>query len=221
MKKYQDIQINDLSLRMQFTQLWMNGNYADALSILKNSPQLNKKAFMASCFNLMIQAIVLLENNFYQGVTEEFQILLSDYNDALDEFRQKSFWDNTLQYRIGNFVIYQEAVYVCIKDNINVAPTNTQYWVYLGLRGSDGAYGINVNLKYQWNSSAVYQIDDVVLYGNIMYIATSQNVNNPPPSFANIWKIFLPLPIPKIIISAIEPPNELLYDGLVWWQILD
>lgn len=220
MQKYQDIQIPDVTLRTQFVDCWLNGQYSQALAILTDNPQLDTKAFTANCFTLIAQAITVLEGYFFTNVTDYLTAQLTNYNEAINQFRQKSAWSSSASYFVGNFVVYQNEIYLCIQDNTNQLPTVTAYWVYIGLRGEQGADSINVNLKYSWSSLAQYAINDVVVYGDYLYYATQANTGQIPSTTSAYWSVFLQFPKSKIIVSQAEPTAEMLYDGLVWWQIL-
>lgn len=221
MRKYQDIQAQDVALRNQFVTAWLSGNYGQAFNIVQNNPQVKSKAFVAECFNNMFTAVKVLENYFYSGVTEEFSILLTEFNEALNEFVSKSSWDSSVEYMVGNFVVYNNAIYLCIVNNNNIIPTNTQYWVYLGLRGERGAPYINAQIKYQWNSSIEYAIHDVVIIDNVLYIATASSTNQYPPVATNYWEILVTLPKPKIVVSSTPPSGNMLYDGMIWCEIIN
>jgi len=220
MQKYQDIQIPDVTLRTQFVDYWLNGQYSQALAILTDNHQLDTKAFTANCFTLIAQAITVLEGYFFINVTDYLTAQLTNYNAAINQFRNKSTWSPTVAYITGNFVVYQNDVYLCIQDNTNQLPITTTYWAYLGLRGKVGASGIDVNLKYNWLPATQYAIDDVVLLGDYLYVATQANQGQPPSPTSAYWDIFLQFPKSKIIVSQTEPTTNMLYDGLVWWQIL-
>lgn len=215
--KYQDIQISDNALLSQFVQYWLNGNYSSAFAIIGNNPQLDSKAFLATAINLIGQAIVTVESYYSTNVTDYFVLKLTEFNTAVDNFRQKTTWDSSTNYLVGNFVDYNSDIYLCVMNNTNILPTNTTYWVYLGLRG-DTVNSLNMTLKYNWNSSSLYNKNDVVTYNNIMYYALQSNQNQNPSTATAYWGVLLNIPKAKIIVSQAQPID--LYDGLIWWQIL-
>lgn len=221
MAKYQDIQITDITLRNQFIDYWMNGQYDQAFAIITNNPQLDTKAFTSTCFTLIAQAITVLENYFFNGVTDYLTAQLTNYNAAISQFRNKSTYVAATAYVVGNFVVYNNDVYLCIQDSTGNLPTNTTYWVYLGLQGAQGGAGIDVNLRYNWSPAVNYITNDVVLYGNILYVATQPSTGQIPSTTSSYWNEFLEMPKSKIIVSATEPTSDMLYDGLIWWQIIN
>lgn len=219
--KYQDIQIPDLDLRGLFVDYWLNGQYTEAFAILANNPQLDNKAFVADCFNLVAQAIIALEAKYSTEVTGYLSTQLTQYNIAIGQFRQMSNWSSTTRYVVGNFVTYNDEIYLCYQDNINQVPTNENYWAYIRLRGLQGAGGIDVNLKYQWSGAINYAIRDVVYYDDCLWVATQANINQKPSVGSDYWGIFLKLPRAKIIVSQTPPAEADRYDGLIWCQVLE
>lgn len=221
MKKYQDIQASDVALRNQFVQAWLEGNYSRAALILSNA-QLDSKAFVESCFNLMANALYILEDYFYTGVTQELTILYNEFTEGINQFVNRRDWDNTIAYKTGNFVLYDDAVYLCIEDTTaGILPTDTTYWVYLGLKGNKGPMSVDVKLRYQWISTITYAPKDIVIYGPTLWVATRENTGDVPSATSSNWQVFINFPVAEIVVSTTEPPTNTLYDGLIWWQIMN
>lgn len=57
MTKYQDMHLSDVELNTQFKQYMENGQYADALNILKND-QLTDKTIVGALFNYVTARII-------------------------------------------------------------------------------------------------------------------------------------------------------------------
>lgn len=218
--KYQDIQLSDVALKTQFVDNWLNGNYSQAFAVIDNNPQLDTKAFTADVLNLISAAIITLEQLYYTNVEDYLVQELQRYNVAINEFRQKQIWLSIVQYKVGNFVIYNDEIYLCIQNNVGQVPTAIAYWVYLGLKGLAGANSVGTQLKYQWNSITNYAPKDVVFFVDTMYVSKTNNLNKQPATNPNDWAIFLEIPKAKIIISQIPPTQEMLYSGLIWWKII-
>lgn len=216
--KYQDIQLSDVSLQSQFANAWLSGNYSYALQMLSNNPQLNSKAFMASVMQNIGTYLSALESYYFTDFEDVLDIQLDIFNNAVNQFRQRNQWVETETYVVGNFVVYQNAVYLCIEANINQLPTNETYWAYVGLIGETGADGIAGELKYQWSSVVSYYVGDVIVYGDAMWYATQNSNGQVPQANSEYWEVFLDFPVVKIIISRTEPTSP--YEGLVWFRIL-
>lgn len=221
MKKYQDIHNTDLSLKTQFAQNWLNGDYTTAFNILQNNPQLDSKAFVASCFSNIVDALNILEGYFYNGVTQEMQLLFTEYTEGINQFVNRRQWDSTEDYKVGNFVVYSDEIYLCIQDNINIIPTNTTYWRYIGLVGEKGNDAVQTDFRYNWSSTDSYETNSVVMYNKNLYYALRPNINKTPMTNPQDWAIFISIPQVKIIVSSTPPSDNLVYDGLIWWQIMN
>lgn len=215
---YQDIQIPDVTLQQQFEQYWITGQYAEALSLLSNNAtQLQGKAFIASTINTIASGIEALENKYYQGVPVFLSNLASQYSTLINNLINKRTWNPATQYTPYNFVVYNSEVYMCISQPpIGTVPTNTTYWLYVGLRGEAGAYGLNVNMRYEWNPNDTYNVNDLVVYGSAIYVATTQNTGVIPGSNST-WDIFLTV-IPGGIIVSTTAPDYPTQDT-VWFQV--
>jgi hypothetical protein len=52
---------------------------------------------------------------------------------------QKGTWSSLTSYTIGDFVNYNGSQYTCIANNSNTLPTDTDYWVLVAEKGTDGS----------------------------------------------------------------------------------
>lgn len=215
---YQDIQISDVALQQQFKQYVLSGQYTEALALLTtNEQQLQGKAYIANIINTISSGILDLESRFNDGVTLFLSNLATQYNDLIINMKKIGTWDANTQYIPYNFVIYNQEIYMCIKQPpIGILPTSSFYWLYLGLRGEQGAPGVNVTMQYDWNSGATYQPNDLVVYGTNIYVALKSNTNVTPGTDASTWLLFL-VATPGQIFVGTEAPQ---YPGqnTVWFQ---
>ena len=217
--KYQDIQVNDIALQSQFAAYWMQGNYTEALNLLENNGQLDSKAFVAEVMLKIGQSLAIIESYYARDFENALNLDLTLFNASINEFRNRKQWDSAIAYKIGNAVEYNNNAYVCIQDNTNQLPTNVNYWVKLiGLQGDRGIPGIDVNYRGQWLSSQTYNKNDVVVYGDYLWVSLQDNVTNMPSVTSDKWSIFLPFPTVKIFVSQEQPINA--YSGMIWMKIL-
>ena len=217
--KYQDIQVNDIALQSQFATYWMQGNYTEALNLLENNGQLNSKAFVAEVMLKIGQSLAIIENYYARDFENALSLDLTLFNASINEFRNRKQWDSTIAYKIGNAVEYNNSAYFCIQDNTNQLPTNVNYWVELiGLQGDKGIPGIGVNYRGQWLPSQTYNKNDIVIYGDYLWVPLQDSVTTVPSMNSDKWSIFLSFPKVKIIVSREQPVN--IYDGLIWAKIL-
>ena len=215
--KYQDIQIPDINLQKQFKEYFTAGNYMEAINILVNNSQLVGKAFVANTINVISSGILALENFYNEGVTIFLSNLSNQYFVLINNLINKKQWFASIQYEKYNFVIYNDEIYMCLQTPpIGTPPTNDTYWLYLGLKGIDGAPGTNVNMQYTWNSVTTYEVNDLVVYGTNIYVALEENTNVIPDANPNTWLVFL-ASTPGQIYVGMNPPDYPV-QNTIWFQ---
>ena len=216
--RYQDIQISDVTLQKQFQQYYLTGQYSQALLLLaNNSQQLQGKAFIANTINTIITGLLALENYYYQGVTVYLSNLAIQYQTMINNLRKRSNWLASVQYTPYNFVVYNDDLYMCIEQPpIGTLPTNTTYWLYLGLQGLDGPPGVNVTMEYDWEQTTPYQMNDLVVYNDSIYVAIQDNTGVVPGTNDSVWMVFIQFDKGQIYVGT-EPPAS-LNNNVVWFQ---
>lgn len=182
MDKFQDITINDASLKALFISYFLNGQYGQAFDLITNNTQLNTKAFVANVMNEIAGILSSLQENFNDEVILYLENQLSGFQIIIDNYLLKNDYDGSTEYQIYNFVIYNDLIYMYINSDPSTGnlPTDTDYWVEIGLLGQKGEPGIGVNLRYTWDSLVTYNALDVVYYNNKLWVATIQNTNVTP-----------------------------------------
>lgn len=214
---YQDIQIPDMTLRQQFRQYIQVGNYDQALLLLiENADQLQGKAYIAEVINTIIEGVVNLEERYNTGVTEYLSNLETQFETLINNFKNLTAWQSFTQYVPYNFVSYNQQIYMCFSQPpIGTLPTDTTYWLYLGLQGEAGTPGIDVNMTYDWNSGTPYQPNDLVVYQGNIYCAKIANTNVLPTE-TGTWTLFLVLGEGKINVGVNPPANPTR--DMIWFQ---
>ena len=215
---YQDIQIPDASLQQQLQQYWAIGQYSQALSLLStNATQLQGKAFIADLINILSSGVLDLETRYNTAVPVFLSSLATQYSTLISNFISQGTWNASVQYTPFNFVVYNSEVYMCISQPpTGTVPTDTTYWLYLGLRGEQGAPGIDVNMRYTWNSANTYNPNDLVVYGTNIYVALVQNTGVTPGSDSNTWGIFIATAPGQINVGTAAPSKYV--QNTVWFQ---
>ena len=215
--KVQDIHTTDVSLWGQYVQAFANGQYDQAAAILQ-SAQLQTKAMKAGVLNEAADNLLALEQLYYSNVEDTLADDLTAFNQMIAQFVTKQAYNAAIVYTKGNFVTYDNAVYVYINDVAasGHVPTDTAYWLYLGLRGKDGDAGLDLRLKYNWQQNVQYNRYDVVVYKNAMWYANEANVNIAPDAAGTTWGLLFQIPIAKIFTSRQQPDSR--YAGLLWWM---
>lgn len=215
---YQDIQIPDINIQQQYQQYFQNGQYSEALTLLaNNATQLQGKAFIANLINTISAGISELENKYNTAVPIFLSSLSAQYSSLINNFINKNVWSNTVEYKPYNFVVYNNDVYMCIENPpIGTVPTDTTYWLFLGLRGEEGEPGIDVNMRYQWNGTDTYNVNDLVVYGTNIYVALVQNTGVTPGSDSNTWGIFIATAPGQINVGTAAPSKYV--QNTIWFQ---
>lgn len=216
--KIQDIQTPDRELWSQYVQAFADGQYDQAAAILTNA-QLANKPMTKTVMNAAFDDVSNLESYYYDGVETPLVQHLASFNQMVADLANKQAYTDGTVYAKGNFVMYNNAVYVYINDVAASGhlPTDTAYWLYLGLRGSTGRAGISLKLRYAWSSASQYQPNDAVTYKDVMYFAKTANINKTPDTNPNDWGVLFNLPQAEIYTQADEPQTK--YDGLIWFDI--
>ena len=183
-----------------------------------NSAQLNGKSFIADLINILSSNLLELENDYNASVPVFLSNLATQYSVIIGQLINKNVWSNTLPYQKFNFVTYNNEVYMCIQDSpAGTVPTNTSYWLYLGLQGEKGTGGItDVTMKYVWNRNTIYNQNDLVVYGKNRYVALKENTGAEPDTQTDSWGVFI-VSNPGQIFVGTTPPDEPIQDT-VWFQ---
>lgn len=214
--KYQNLHLADLSVYKQYRTLFRT-NILGAQQLLSNS-QLTNKVFNASNINDMTSDLLDIENYYYDNIPSYLGSLLSTFNGNINNLKYKGVYSSSTAYYPNNIVAYNNDLYYCKITSgtiTNKAPTNTTYWVHLGLRGDQGYPTLGVTLKGKWSSSASYVEKDVVAYSDRLYVATQSSTNQIPISTGSYWKLLADYDISKINFSDTN-----LIDGDIYWQEL-
>ena len=219
MARVQDIQIDDLALKNQYTQDMANGDYAGMSNIISANPQLDTKIFDADKINDIADSLTAQQNNYFTNVPDYMTALEAQYNALINEFKNAYEWDVGEEYARYNFVIYNNLYYMYINETSSTGnlPTNTTYWKEIGLRGEQGAPGVGLNLRYAWSPVVNYNPLDLVFYNNASWVAKATNVNQAPSTTSQYWEIFVNHEPVGIESSTTQPTKR--YLGQIWLKM--
>lgn len=215
--RFQDIHTQDVSLKRQYYDLLLSGDVEGAHAIYSSHPKLNGKCLNAESLNQLLNSVLALENNYNNGVTIPLANTRESYQVNINELLYMDEFDETKQYYVNNFTIYNNEVYYCIsKPPIGQSPTSKEddeYWVYLGLKGNPGAHGLGLAYLGAWDSTMSYERFDMVVYQNIIYVAKQQNTNQAPTN-DTYWFKAIEITNVAMYMSETEPAG--LVDGDIW-----
>lgn len=218
--QFEDIHLSDTQLYTLFRQYYKNGAYQEALNILAQNPQLDLKAITADNLNDLSERVYGMENVYYVEVEQYLANLLQSMQTDVDNLSNQNQYSATQQYYPKNFVYYNNNVYFCIQEPpIGTDPTNTTYWLYLGLFGQDGLYGLN-NLTFvgPWNTNTVYTTNQVVYIDYTFYWALQDNQGQDPTTESSeYWGILFTVEPQQIVADINQPENQNAND--FWFQI--
>ena len=218
MSKFQDINLNELELKNQYYNEFLNGNIDNAQQIIKDNIELEKKVISAENFNNLILQILQLEQNYYDNFVNDLKKKNNEYQINIDNLINLQEFKVDKQYEINNFVFYNKEVYFCKKKApIGTLPTDNTYWIYIGLKGDVGAKSLDVNYKGNWSSSNSYVKFDMVVYQNKLYVAKTTNRGKEPNVNLGDWLLVTEVVSSKIIVQK-ETPK--LNNKEIWFQIL-
>ena len=222
MNRWQDISISDASLKAEFITKFFDGDYIDAFTIISNNPQLNTKAFIADTINQIATILLSLENNIQNEVIDYLSQQYSNFQNIIDNYNLKGNWSASTTYQIYNFVTYNniDYLYINLTPSSGNLPTNTDYWVEVNIQGEKGAPGLGVNLQYNWSATTPYNALDVVYYNNALWVAKQNNINI-QPSDNEYWEEFIKFKLASIYTDYIEPSEDSLYNGLIWFEVFN
>lgn len=217
--QFEDIHLSDTQLYALFRQYYTSGNYSAALNLLSQNPQLQLKAIIADNLNELNERVYGLENVYYVEVEDYLNNLLQSMQTKVNNLSNQNQFISTQQYYPMNFVYYNDEVYFCIQEPpISTLPTDSNYWLYLGLFGEKGKGGItNLSFAGVWNEFTEYNTNEVVFIGNTFYWALQPNQGQNPTEGNNFWEILFTVPIQQIIVSNVDPISFLNVNDF-WWQ---
>lgn len=216
--KYQDIQIADIALRTQFESYMSVGNYSQALRLLSdNQSQLQGKAWIGDSINTLVNGIITLESLYNDNVIKFLSDLSETLQSLVDNYRNVGTWIVGNEYKELNFVAYDNEMYMALQDvPANTPITDANYWLYVGLRGEQGAAGVNVRQQYDYSSGKAYNINDLVVYQGQIYVALKSNTNVLPTN-SDTWLLYERVVKANIYVSNVAPTEELI-NGKIWFK---
>lgn len=217
-RRLEDININEVTLKQQYYNSFINGNIDDAHNLIDNNPELKFKVINAENLNKLIEHILDLERNYFNGVENVLESHLTKYQIDINDLIYLKNYSSSYQYEVNNFVLYNDEIYYCFKKPpIGTIPTNKTYWIYLGLKGEDSYPSLGVKYQGNWSSSKNYNKYDMVVYQNQLFVAKEDN-SNKIPSVSTEWSLQMAVEEQGIFVSEEEPPN--IQHGNIWIQIL-
>lgn len=106
----------------------------------------------------------------------------------INKFSYKGAYSPSVNYLKNNFVDFNDGssnqTYLCIENCIDKEPSSDPlFWRKLTIQGAKGKDGVGIGLKMMgaWNDSTMYNKDDAIQYGGILFASlVNSNLNNTP-----------------------------------------
>ena len=149
--------------------------------------------------NKMLDALVNLESFFLNetvGFVNTKQTEMNSYVDTkktemqteINKFSYKGAYSPSTSYLKNNFVDFNDGssnqTYLCIENCIDKEPSsNPLFWRKMTIQGAKGKDGVGIGLKMMgaWNDSTMYNKDDAIQYGGILFASlVNSNLSNTP-----------------------------------------
>lgn len=200
MANFQNLHLADRTFYLNYRTLFKT-DISGAHEILEES-DLNNKVLGASEMNDITDRINDIETYYSDNVPVKLNDYITNFDGDISRLTYVGDYSSSSTYYFNNIVSYNSQLYYCKIASgeaiSNIAPTNTSYWVYLGLRGEKGAAGLGIVLKSQWDSATSYSAKDVVAYNNYLYVATDASTNQVPSSNSEYWILLMDYQVSKI-----------------------
>ena len=216
--RVQDINTSDIPLQTQYRTAWNNQQYSTAFSIISSNPQLASKVVNNAFITLLVNGVLTLENFYGDNVSDFLENLLTNWQSDIDSIQYLGDYLSSTPYTVGNFVSYNDAIYMCIQDGVH-AITDTTSWALLGLQGEDGAVGTGLSYMGTWSNTSSYSQYDIVSYGSGLYVAITGSTGSNPSTSPNVWLLGVDATPRGILTGSAEPAG--IDTGDIWWEYLD
>ena len=218
-----DMHLSSQSTFLDYYYAMQANNISYANSILVNNPSIQNQIMTANNINVLLTEVNRRElqpkidiDYFLDGLKAVFEKMIA-YTRVMGE------WDANTQYNVHNFVYYLSKGYYAYTNTqppIGIPPTDERYWLEYDVRGAKGYGGIDLNLRFDWDSTQDYKRGDVVIFQNKMWYAVADNTNYEPNLNHYPWII---ISMPKMPAKTpIQKATPTGYDiGDFWWRITE
>lgn len=218
-----DISESDAVLVKQFQDAVQAQNFVLAQSILVQIPNYTQKILTSSKLNKFNECLTALERFYSSDVQSYITTKQSEWQATVDQFTYGGVYSPSVQYYVNNYVSYTSNgvtnLYVVnVQPPIGTAPTNTNYWRVLTVKGLTGGAGSGMEFMGDWNSAQSYRVLDCVTYKNSLWGCLTANSNQEPIEGSSYWQLVYQGSFEIYPVSATEPTSPA--NGSLWFQII-
>lgn len=216
-----DMHLSSKELFNKFYIAMSNNDLSTAQSILNNNPELANQITNSENINELIRGVNERELQPKTDIDYFLDNLDSEFQKMIDNTIVKGLFDINTQYYAHNLVYYNNKGYYAKSiPPLGTLPTDVTYWDEYDIRGLQGYSGIALNLRYNWDSSISYDIGDVVIYQNKVWMALIQNINFAPNLNHYPWAlIMIPAEVKKTPIQKEIPIDY--PENSIWYKITE
>lgn len=216
-----DITASDGPMIQRYMDAMNEGNQVLANEIFSQIPSGTQKVLKAVDLNKMSQAIQAVERFYQSDIYDHIIQNENKWRQEVLRFTFKETWSANKtyqQYNMVSFIVEDvDLLYIALKDvPANVAPTNTEYWRLLTVRGIQGIPGEGLSYMGDWNQYVNYTKNTSVTYDGGLWQSLNPNVGSVPSESSKDWKLVITLGATVYPIQP-EPPTVMDIGGL-WFN---
>lgn len=218
-----DVLSSDAAALAGYQQAMEAGDTALAQQWYAQISNASQKIIDAQKLNTLIDTCMALEE-FYRDDIQQYLVDQQDvWEDRVNQFNYQGTFSTSKQYELNNFVAYTingvQQLYICIaRPPIGVTPTSTAYWRVLTVRGDRGPSGTSMTFRYEWSSSAEYEVQDIVTYNNSLWGCLVSNQNQTPQEGSTYWQLIYNSKQTQYPVQAEQPGSQTAGD--LWFKVV-
>lgn len=221
-----DLNSSDGALMTQYQQAMMAGDFSTARNILNQIPNSNNKILDSVKMNTLFDTTVALERFYNSDIKDYISNKQEEWEGIVNlftaNFTYKGNYQSGNTYQQNNIVSAINAetgdtfLYIAIQNN-NAPISDVNSWRPLTIKGSQGASGDGLVFMGVWNQTQPYNINDVVVNNDTLWVALQPNTNKNPSSTSGYWQNYGNFTITNIVVSSSEPSLEV---GNFWFEVI-
>lgn len=217
-----DIVSSDAVVLKAYQDAMEAGNVIQASNALNNMANAVQKILTADKINKVFNSIEALERFLSTDIVPYITQLQTNWQTEINKFGYIGTYSASTPYKKRNIVSYTIGsytyLYLCIKDNTGIAPTNSTYWSKFTIVGLRGESGSDMSFLYSWDNQTSYSPQDCVTHANGLWGCLVANTNSEPSPQNSDWQELAHLEAAVYPIQASEPTGLLVGD--FWFQTL-
>ena len=214
----------DAQLVSQIQTAILDNDFVTAANLLNSNPYLSGKIFNANDYNQIRDALIALERFYKNDIYNYIADKQATWENNIDRYNFKGVYSPSTQYEKNNLVNYTTSegtlLYLCTQTPPSgTAPTNTNYWRVLTIRGERGEPGEGLSFTWVWSSAMQYHVNDVVIFNSKWWVAKQPNQNQVPVESSSYWEVMMTaLPAKQIPVQDTQPTDQVTGDQ--WYQVI-